>query len=272
MSVTCPKCGARAAGTGSVHKAYCRACGWNKSIAAAALRSDMQASVGAGVVGVILVLLALRGPGGPTGALLLGTGFILCPLSFALLAWFRLGRVRSATTAASQPREMCISFTEAAIGDRNLLTGTPRTVRLSWRGWLYCIGVACLFVALLAILRVIAAGIREISSHPLKSAFVGLVYGWCLVLCLRFFGNRFGERQLLLQGKFTKGTVIQTNTRSNSLPQIEYVFQDAGGRAFRKRATDFSLKLYEEMSVSVFYDEGDPGRSMALEASVFLLR
>jgi len=224
------------------------------------------------VVGVILAFFTLRGPYGWQGALVVGAAFILFPLSFVLLAWFRLGKVWSAGTAARQLLRMTVPVTEVGIDDTKLFPGMPRRVRLSWRGWLYCIGIACLFVALFAILKLVAAEPREISSHPLEFALIGLAYGWWLVLCLRFFGKRWSERQLLLRGKFTKGTVIRQDTPSRSLPRIEYVFHDAGGRTFRKRATDFSLRLYEEMPVSVFYDEDDPARNMALEGSVFLLR
>ncbi|HKD51298.1 MAG TPA: hypothetical protein VKB90_10880 [Candidatus Acidoferrum sp.] len=55
------------------------------------------------------------------------------------------------------------------------------------------------------------------------------------------------------------------------MPRIIYAFRDSLGRWFQKKVTDFTHGLFEGMPVTIFYDDKEPSRSMALESSLFRL-
>jgi hypothetical protein len=93
--------------------------------------------------------------------------------------------------------------------------------------------------------------------------------GWYLWLCISFFANRLKEFKLLTEGSFAGGVVLVQQDLSRSLPRITYVFRDSMGRPFQKRVTDFSHALFEQMPVSIFYDESEPSHSTSLESSLF---
>ena len=58
---------------------------------------------------------------------------------------------------------------------------------------------------------------------------------------------------------------------SRSMPRITYAFRDSLGRWFQKKVTDSTHGLFEGMPVTIFYDDKEPSRSMALESSLFRL-
>ena len=97
------------------------------------------------------------------------------------------------------------------------------------------------------------------------------VLAWYSWLSASFFINRWKEQRLLTEGAFAKGIVLVQQDLSRSMPRITYAFKDSVGRPFQKRVIDFRHALFEEMPVSIFYDEGEPSSSMALESSLFRL-
>jgi hypothetical protein len=53
---------------------------------------------------------------------------------------------------------------------------------------------------------------------------------------------------------------------------LDRSFRDAAGHSSQNSVKDFTSGLYEEMPVSVFYNEDDPSQNVALESSLFRLR
>ena len=146
-------------------------------------------------------------------------------------------------------------------------------MRLSLRGWLYSFAVAGIGMLLvrnaLALSNELATSFRQ---RPGTVAIAVLALGAYLWLCLRYFFNRWKEWQLIRSGRFAKGRVLQQEQASRSFPWIVYGFRDAVGRESHRRVKDFTSSLYEEMPVSVFYNENDPSQSVALESSLFQIR
>ena len=275
MSIECPKCGVRAAGTGSGEKAYCAQCGWNVQATAVSLRKEMRGFWAAACIGVVLALVAwLRGPYGFQGALMIASAFVLFPVSFALLARFSLNKILRMKTADYVPTPVpAIRETTSsdALGKySNASSAPPRPVRLSWRGWLYSIGISLPVAAFILLLKLILGDATgSFGRHPVKTWFALLAIGCYSWFCIRYILNRWTEWDLLAGGKFARGFVLQQEVPWRSLPCVVYCFRDVLGHEFRNRVTDFSHGLYEEMPVSVFYKEDDPTQSVALESSIF---
>ena len=90
-----------------------------------------------------------------------------------------------------------------------------------------------------------------------------VAYGYSIV----FFRNRLRERQLLSNGELTSGYVISQNN-GRYTQSIQYCFTPSGGKLISGRCADASRSLYEGMTVPVFYDADNPGRSMPLDCSL----
>jgi len=107
--------------------------------------------------------------------------------------------------------------------------------------------------------------------QSLRGLLALAVFGWYVWLCLSYFRYRWAERRLLVDSCFANGVVIEQGEVWHSLPRITYRFRNETGQDFQNKVTDFSRRLYEDMPVSVFYDEHDPSQSTTLESSVFLI-
>lgn len=103
-----------------------------------------------------------------------------------------------------------------------------------------------------------------------RGVLIFVAFAYYLWLCASFFANRWKELRLLTDGFFARGIVLVQNGVGR-FPHVIYVFRDSLGRQFQKRVTDFSGGLFEQMPVSIFYDDREPTRSMALESSLFRL-
>jgi len=105
MNLRCPNC------SGEVKKielwrisvAYCERCGWNVAFAANALRVQVRVYWGVSAVGVILALLAWRGPLGFSGVAMLSLPFIVLPLSMAFAGRHYLSKL-SAISQRPEPQ------------------------------------------------------------------------------------------------------------------------------------------------------------------------
>jgi hypothetical protein len=94
------------------------------------------------------------------------------------------------------------------------------------------------------------------------------IWSWALWSCISFFRNRIRERRLFMNGELSLGVVVtQSGTEFGS--RIVYRYRDATGNSFQNRATDFSKKLYEEMSVHIFYNPLNPSENAVLEGSLY---
>lgn len=273
--IACPRCRSDAtqlpAFLNNHSVAFCDYCGWNIPAATARTVADIRGGWLAGAIGLVLVLLAWRGPWGFRGALLLGAAFLWLPASLVLLGRHRLSRIRRVATAPEPIVD------PAAVGhtrnnfelERFCLTPRPRQVRISWLGRLYVVGVGGLTILVLWLGYILLQEFMHLASaNPVKLVFAFVIYGWWCWCCFAFFRNRIQERNLFVNGEFATGTVA-TRTEGREGAHIVYVFQTASGGRFQNRVFDFSKNQFEQMPVHVFYDPLNPSRSAALEASVY---
>jgi hypothetical protein len=276
MKVKCPKCGAIASGASIGRKAYCKVCGWNVDVASATLRTESKTLWVVGAFGCGLAAVAwIRGPYGFQGSVMIGAAFVLFPVCVALLDLVRLKKLRDIRVRADEfvPQVATGDSATSLLDENDPRIALPRSVRLSLRGWLYSFAVVGIAVLLLSVLNRMSTDIAtSFRQQPGMIGFTLLMLGAYLWLCGRFFFRRWKEWQLFNSGKFARGIVLQQQTESRSFPWIVYGFRDAVGRPSQSRVKDFTLKLYEQMPVSVFYDEDDPSQSAALESSLFRMR
>lgn len=272
--IICPRCRSDAtqlpAFLSNHSVAFCDHCGWNIPIATARIVTDIRGGWLAGAIGLVLVLLASRGPWGFKGALLIGVAFLWLPASLVLVGRHRLSRIKRIATARAPTLDpAAVSQTQSNSElDQSCLAPRPRQVKMSWLGRFYVVGVGAATVLGLWLLSFMV----QTLVHPPPGAILKLVFGvavycgWCWA-CFAFFRNRIRERNLFVNGEFAAGTVA-TRTEGREGAHIVYVFQ-ASGAAFQNRVFDFSKNQFEQMQVHVFYDPLDPSRSAALEASVY---
>lgn len=255
--------------------AYCKDCGWNIDKARTKLRTDMWAMWMVSSLGVIMAATAwVRGPYGIRGAMQIAVPFVALPVGSGLFAWHRLANI-----AVRQPYSnrrvvdgaTAVSATAAAserVNDVSLAM-RPRTVRFTMRGYLYCAGITLVTAFVLWLLSVGLQGIAGPSNADIaKSLFAFLIWSLALWSCVSFFRNRIRERRLFVNGEVSEGVVL-TQSESRLGSRIVYSYRDGSGSGFQNRATDFSNKLYEEMSIHVFYDPLDSRESAALEGSLY---
>jgi hypothetical protein len=282
IKVQCPHCHTEASEIRAFlfqHSvAYCKECAWNIDKARTKLRTDMWAMWLLSGLGLLMAATAwVRGPYGIRGALQIAVPFVALPIGSGLVTWYRLSKVavrqRDSTkqvvhgpTAAASPtlavRERMHDVSYAM---------RPRVVRLTTRGYLYSAGMALVTAFVLWLLSFSLQGIAGPSNADrTKSAFILLVWGFSLWSCVSFYRNRIREKRLFTNGEVSEGVVLtQSDARIGS--RIVYSYRDGGGSSFQNRAIDFSNKLYEEMSIHVFYDPLNPRESAALEGSLYLV-
>ena len=274
--IACPQCRSDATKLPAFLKnhsvVYCEFCGWNIPSATARIRMDVRVGLALSVVGLVLVLMAWRGPWGLRGALMIGVAFLSLPASLVLVGQYRLRRIRrivigpGRTTGAATTGGQTQSNFDF---DRFCLTPRPRYVKMSWLGRFYVVGVGGATVLGLWLLSIMVRAMLHPSQGSTLKLFFGVVVycSWCWI-CFAFFRNRIRERNLFVNGEFSMGTVA-TRTEGSQGAHIVYAFQSASGHAFQNRVFDFSKNQFEQMPVHVFYDPIDPSRSAALETSVY---
>jgi hypothetical protein len=274
--IACPSCRSDATKLPAIllqHSvAYCEQCGWNLPLATTRIRMDVRVGWLVSALGLVLVLLAWRGPGGFTGALGIGVAFLLMPASVALLGQYRLSRIEQIATGLARTTSPAAPGGQAQSNfelDRFCLTPRPRQVKMSWLGRLYVVGVGGTTVLAMWLLSIIVRGLlHPVPGAALKVVFAVVVYSWWCWCCLAFFRNRIRERNLFVNGEFARGTVA-TRSEGRQGTHIVYAFQGASGSTFQNRVFDFSNNQFEQMPVHVFYDALDPSRNAALETSLY---
>lgn len=277
--VHCPNCHKEATAVRAFFLAdgsefYCGDCGWNVHKTATNLRIATWASWGATVVGVVLAALALKGPWGTQGALLIAIPFVLLPFVSGLVTRFRLSKIEVRQVGSRvAPGPVAVANRVDATPQNDLeFTARPRAVRLTRRGYAYSLGMA---LATAFVLWLLSLGVRGLvspsSANKTKSLFIVVVWTAFLWSCVSFYRNRLRERRLFTHGELSRG-IIATQSNSQLGSRIVYSYNDGNGKSVQNRATDFSKKLYEEMPIHVFYNPLDSRESAVLEGSLFQLR
>lgn len=254
---------------------YCKDCAWNIDKATTKLRTDLWAMWLVSGLGFLMAATVwVRGPYGIRGALQIAVPFVALPVGSGLVTWYRLSKVAVRQPDSTRPFShgaTAVPTARAATEQVNdvTLAMRPRVVRLTTRGYLYSAGIALVTAFVLWLVSFGVQGIAGPSNADrAKSAFILLVWGLSLCSCISFFRNRIREKRLFMNGEVSEGVVLtQSDTRIGS--RIVYSYRDGRGSGFQNRATDFSNKLYEEMSIHVFFDPLNSRESAALEGSLY---
>lgn len=276
-SVHCPHCHKKTIAVRAFFGAdgsefSCGDCGWNVHKAATNLRIASWASWAASVVGVVLAALALKGPWGAEGALLIAIPFVLLPFVSGLVTRLRLSKIAVRHIDAKVPPVAGATRDDTRPQNDVAFAARPRAVRLTKLGYVYSLGMA---LATAFVLWLLSFGVRGLvsssSANKTKNVFIVVVWTAFLWSCVSFYRNRFRERRLFTHGELSRGIIAtQSNTQLGS--RIVYSYNDGNGKSFQNRATDFSKKLYEEMPIHVFYNPLDSRESAVLEGSLFQFR
>ena len=223
-------------------------------------------------MGVVLAALALKGPSGAQGALLISIPFVLLPIASGIVTRVRLSRIGARHTDAKAPSVAPATQDDTIPSNDFAFAPPPRAVRLTNRGYVYSFGMT---LATAFVLWLLSFGVRGLlspsSAGKTKSLFMVVVWTTFLWSCVSFYRNRLRERRLFTHGELSRGIITtQSNTQLGS--RIVYIYNDAVGKGFQNRATDFSKKLYEEMPIHVFYNPLDSNESAVFEGSLFQFR
>jgi hypothetical protein len=278
--VNCPHCHKEAKETrsfllGDSVGVYCNDCGWNTEKAAKNLRIDIWVMWTLSAVGVLLIAAAwMKESWGLRMALGIAIAFVALPFGSGLITRHRLSKIRVGHVSAPEAIFHGMVTTAATRADalqpRDVSLATrPRVTRLTKRGYVYSLGMA---LATLFVLWILSFGLRGMvgpsSADKTKSMLIVLLWSVFFWSCVSFYRNRIRERRLFMNGELALGVVMtQSNTQFGS--RIVYSYRDANGNVFQSRATDFSKKLYEEMTVHVFYNPLNSRESAALEGSLY---
>jgi hypothetical protein len=274
-SITCPVCGAPV----SLHqlfdrenKPFCTGCGWNVDRAEAALNSRKNmlkfGVLALAAVAFVAVYVARRSHE--------NTIFLL-PAAFVLLGslplWHYLSARRRIAAVKSLGFPNIAATRSADESTLQLLTSVPRPrrVRVKFAGTL---GLTLVLVSLILIcvvplmLSTWHEYPRDSKNSPLLSLFFLIAVVAALVVPYLLCERR--NWPLLRDGEVALGRVLSQQTVHQgriTYSQIQFEFRTNSGQLLRNSQKDLTEKVFEDMSIPVFYDALDTSKNIALCAT-----
>jgi len=270
----CPKCHATAKLAGNLP--YCASCGWNRDAAIRALRGNLKMMpVGIAVFGLFIVFV-LRGWHfrNPTQiAIFLGAPPVAFLLNYIFMSR-NLAKLEAMPAPAMAPKDDSARGAaeveptpEASAQYQALLRSSrPREIRMSSQGKFGVIAGL-----LMAVGFAVAIGFNLHTKWALHQSFVRFqtsdwaMGGFGALLALLPFGIWRGQKKecdLLENGDVVLAKVTRQWRNQNS-SYIECEFKDFAGQVHTITGPDNTRKLFQGMSVPVFYDRENPKRAMA---------
>lgn len=97
--------------------------------------------------------------------------------------------------------------------------------------------------------------------------------GFILVLLLPvgMWRSQVRECDLLENGEVAMGKIVRRWTGDKTNTSVQYEFSDYQGQTHAGGGYDYTGKLYEGMSVPVFYDRENPKRQIAYCATMHVI-
>ncbi|HYL69303.1 MAG TPA: hypothetical protein VEX69_09055 [Candidatus Limnocylindria bacterium] len=282
----CPECHAVTKPAGN--QRYCPSCGWNRDAAIASLRGSLKLMpVGvlmfAGFVGFMVRGWHFRNP--------IQIAIFAGVPAFGILVNYIYARKNLATLEAMpapavRPRAASDNFSPGGIAsgagvDADLTpspeasaqyqalmrTSCPRQIRMSSGGKFGIVAALLMSVGFAAVI-----GMQLYTKWALRQSFAKFQSGdWFMgafgaLLLLLPYGIWRGQNtecDLLENGEVALAKVTRQWTGDKNSSSIECEFKDFSGQVHKVIATDNTRKLYESMSVPVFYDRDNPKRQVA---------
>jgi hypothetical protein len=273
----CPMCHKRA--SLADQQPYCLNCGWNRDLAIAALRHNME-MLPVGVVLFAGFFLFMFYVWHFRNAAQLAI-FITVP-AIGLLANYFVYRNRSAKLQALPPgASSAATATTGGSGSSGVRGETvqhdpqhqpllsvprPRQIRMARRGQVR-IAVGLIFLAVAATFVGIAlySPAAPTGTSPTmgeKSWLIAGLLAMMLLVPYAMWRAQARECDLLQNGEIAQGQVTkQWLNKGNS--SLAYKFTDFRGDTHRGMGNDYTRKLYVGMPLTVFYDSNNPKRQVA---------
>ncbi len=283
----CPQCHAVTSLAGN--QRYCLSCGWNRDAAIKALQLNLKMMpvgilVFAGFVAFVVrgwkfhnpIQLAFFFSVPVLGYLL---SFIFTKRNLAKLEALPTPRPRPTVAAdgangiAPGPDAAFELSAEASAQYQSLLrTSRPREIRMSSQGKFGVIAGSLMALGVAG-----AMGLQLYTKWALHQSFARFQGGdWAMagfgaLLLLFPFGIWRGQKtecDLLENGDVALAKVTRQWTGNKNVSSIECEFKDFSGQVHKVVSADNTRKLYQGMSVPVFYDRENPKRQIAYCATL----
>ena len=288
----CPRC--HGATMLAINTPYCPNCGWNRDVALTGARSSLfMLPVGAvmmcGFFFFVVHFFHLRNPNqiaifGGVFAIGISVNYIVVMRARRRLQALPSPAMRTAAAVGTAGADAFASRgmtagggSDAAIEpsaqDKALLrTSRPREIQMATRGK-FSLGVAALVVVTFgAVLGVHLYGewARTLSFATFQNKDWGMAAGLIVLLLLPvgMWRSQVRECDLLENGEVALGKIVRQWKDDKNNSSVEYEFSDYQGQTHKGIGFDYSGKLYEGMSVPVFYDRENSKRQIAYCATM----
>ena len=153
-----------------------------------------------------------------------------------------------------------------------LKTSRPREIRMAKRGKIgftaAALGVALFAMVPGAHLYSVWVRTQSFTAFQTKDWVVAAAFILLLLLPVGMWRSQVRECDLLENGEVALGKIVRRWTDPRNNPSVEYEFSDTQGQTHQGSSLDYSRKLYEGMSVPVFYDRDNPKRQIAYCATM----
>ncbi len=162
---------------------------------------------------------------------------------------------------------------EPSAEDKALLrTSRPREIQMATHGK-FSLAVGVLVVVTFgAVLGAHLYGewARTLSFATFQTKDWGMAAGVIvlLLLPLGMWRSQVRECDLLENGEIAMGKILRQWKDDKNNSSVEYEFSDTQGQTHKGMGFDYTGKLFEGMSVPVFYDREDPKRQIAYCATM----
>lgn len=281
----CPNCHGRVSYANRTP--YCAKCGWNRDSALSSAQMSMNSlPIGILMFGGFIAFMIFgwhfRNPAQIAIFAIVPTVGILVnyistkrtirrlkamPSSLAAAPTSTAASVTAASNAAST-----ISDASRAENEALLHTPRPRPIRMAKRGK---INIAVGVFAALVFAAIPGAYLYKAWSRSLSlSAFAGkdwLMVGiMCLLLLIPYgiWRSQVKECALLQKGEIAIGRITRQSTSNQNSSSVFYDFTDIRGQTHSSAGIDYTQKLFDGMTVPVFYDTDNPKRNVAYCATL----
>jgi xanthosine utilization system XapX-like protein len=157
---------------------------------------------------------------------------------------------------------------EPSAEDKALLrTSRPREIKMAKRGK-FSLAVAALVVVTFGTplgVHLYGEWARTLSFATFQTKDWGVVGGFILLLLLPvgIWRSQVRECDLLENGEVALGKIVRQWKDDKNNSSVAYEFSDSSGQTHKGMGFDYSGKLYEGMSLPVFYDRENPKRQIA---------
>jgi hypothetical protein len=288
----CPNC--KGATKLAGNQRYCPSCGWNRDAAMASLRGSLKllpfgVLLFAGITTFMIRGLHFRNPiqiaifaGFPAFGILLN--YIYARKNMATLEAMPATAARAGVAANGSAVSGSGGSTAAAQTDFEpsaevsaqyqalVRASRPREIRMSWAGKF---GVIAALLMALGFATVV--GLHLYGKWVPRQSFARFQGGdWFLggfgvLMLLIPFGIWRGQKtecDLLENGEVALANVTRQWSGDKGSSSIECEFKDSSGQMHKMIAVDNTRKLFQSMTVPVFYDRDNPTRKIAYCATV----